>query len=162
MYDAYVISTSKYAANIILDKIKKKECQNILLIGINHIISRLVKDLSKISKIKLNVIGLNAKLLDEMDMSEDSVIIGDPKDENVLERVNIREIDFVFNSDEDPTNSILITKKIRDYNKRCKIYSRFFQDTVAEVLEHPPFNCKVISSSKYALKIMEKKEMLNF
>ncbi len=161
-YNATIISTSKYTADVLIEKIQKKGYSNILLIGINHISVRLIIEIKKIPNVKLMIIEEDEEILELMNIPKSSVILGDPKDTSNLEKVDIKNIDFIFNSDRDPTNSILITKRIRELNQNCKVYSRFFQDSVADVLEQPPFNSKVISSSKYALKLMSRKGMLEF
>jgi len=40
--------------------------------------------------------------------------------------------------------------RIRDLNKRTRIICRAFHDEAAEVLGRPPFDCVVLSTSKYA------------
>ncbi|MBD3216190.1 MAG: hypothetical protein GF311_26490 [Candidatus Lokiarchaeota archaeon] len=62
---------------------------------------------------------------------------------------------------DDTTQSILITKRIRDLNKNCKIITRMFLDEVAEVLMEQPFNTEVISSSKFTLETMKREILLS-
>ena len=81
---------------------------------------------------------------------------------NFIKKVNIKEIDCVVNINPDATNSVLITKYIRDLNRNCKIINRFFLDSVAEILEKEPFNSEVISSSKATLSTLIDKGLLKF
>jgi hypothetical protein len=62
---------------------------------------------------------------------------------------------------DDKTQSILITKRIRDLNKNCKIITRMFLDEVAEVLMEQSFNTEVISSSKFTLETMKRERLLS-
>jgi len=161
-YGAKIISTSKFASEIIFEKIVKKNYRNILLIGMTHITARLIEKLKVKPYIKYKVIEEDEEFIEKFAIDKDKIMIGDPKDYSMLKAINIDEFDYVFNSIPVVTDSILIVKRIRELNKHCKILARFFNDSVAEILEKHPFNTKVISSSKYTLKIMLKKGLLQF
>lgn len=162
-YKTQIISTSKYAANIIFEKIMKSNCKNIILIGMNHISSRLMRKLTK-NNIKHSIIEEDEEVLEEqlIEVNDPRVIVGDPKELSVMESACVGECDCVVILINDITNTVLITKRIRDLNPNCKILSRIFQDSVAEMLEKPPFRCEIISSSKATLSTLLKRGMLKF
>ncbi|MGV9197521.1 MAG: NAD-binding protein [Promethearchaeia archaeon] len=85
-----------------------------------------------------------------------------PADAITMEKVKITEKDCVLNLIKDVTHSVLIAKRIRELNPKCKIICRVFMEGVAEMLEKPPFKCEVISSSRATLEILIKKGLLDF
>jgi len=161
-YNAEIISTSKFAADIIYEKIIKNKYKNILLIGMNHITARLIEKFQKMPNIKYQLIEENEEIIEDMAIDKEPIIIGDPKDYFLLKKISVQDFDYIINLIPNVTDSILIIKRIRELNKSCKILARFFNDNVAEILEKSPFNTKVISSSKYTLKNMMKKGLMNF
>ena len=161
-YNATLISTSHYAASIIFDKVEKHHYKNILLIGMNHISTRLMHKFSKRLDIQYNCIEEDEEVIEDMIMERAHVIQGDPKDLEVLTESHIESVDCVIITNPDVTTSALITKRIRDLNTKCKIIARFFLDSVAEILEKPPFKAEVISSSMDTLKSMISKGILDF
>lgn len=160
-YNAKVLSTSKFASEMIFKKITKRNYQNILLIGLNHISLRLIEKIKQLGNINYFIIEEDEEKIEELMVSKETIIIGDPKEAAILNKANIQEIDYVINTISDVTDTILITRKIRELNSICKIISRFFLESVAEVLERPPFRSKVISYSKQTLKIMIKEGLLD-
>ena len=161
-YNATLISTSHYAASIIFEKVEKHHYQNILLIGMNHITTRLMHKCSKRPDIQYNCIEEDEEIIEDLLMERTHVIQGDPKDLEVLTRGHIENVDCVIITNPDVTASALITKRIRDLNTKCKIIARFFLDSVAEILEKPPFRAEVISSSSDTLKNMIAKGIFDF
>jgi Trk K+ transport system NAD-binding subunit len=162
-FNAETISTSRYAANIILEEIKKGRYKDILLIGMNHINIRLLKEIrSEFSEINYSLIEENEELVEELLEEKDTrVIIGDPKEYITLRKIPIKDMDLVINTLHNTADSILINKRIRDLNKNCKVISRFFLDEVAQVMTEEPFNAQVISSSKFTLERMKRKGLLD-
>ena len=77
-------------------------------------------------------------------------------------QVNVKQVDCVLNLVNKVEETVLITKRIREQNPHCKIICRVFLDSVAEMLEKPPFRCEIISSSKATLETLIKKGLLNF
>ncbi|MFW9770618.1 MAG: NAD-binding protein [Candidatus Thorarchaeota archaeon] len=160
-YNAKVISTSKFASEAIFKKITKRNYQKILLIGLNHISLRLIEKIQLNKNLNYYIIEEDEEKIEQLMIPKETVIIGDPKEALILGKAKIQEIDCVINTITDVTNTILITRKIRELNSTCKIISRFFLESVAEVLERPPFRSKVISCSKQTLKIMIKEGILD-
>ncbi|TXT55061.1 MAG: hypothetical protein BAJALOKI1v1_2080005 [Promethearchaeota archaeon] len=162
-YDATTISTSKFASDVIINEIRSIKPQNILLIGMNHINIRLIRKLkSKFPKIRYSLIEENEELVEDLlEEREMNIIIGDPKEYITLNKIPIGQVNLVINTLPDTAKSILITKRIRDLNRNCKIIARLFHEEIAEVIMDPPFNAEVISSSKFTLEIMKKNRLLN-
>ncbi|MFX1276730.1 MAG: NAD-binding protein [Promethearchaeota archaeon] len=160
-YNTKIISTSRFASKVIFRKIHTGKKKNILIIGANHISARLIKRFLEIPDIKYQIIEENEELIEEMMFIGKPIIIGDPKDDLVLEKANIKSIDCVVNTIPNVTQSILITKHIRELNHTCKIISRIFLDSVAGILEKSPFRSEVISSSKSTLDVMIQKGYMN-
>ncbi|MFX1258861.1 MAG: NAD-binding protein [Promethearchaeota archaeon] len=161
-YNSEIISTSKYASEVIFNKILKGNYQNLLLIGLNHISKRLIKRVKDKSYLKYCLIEQDEELLADLTQVDLNIICGDPKELSILQKADIEKIDCVINTNPDVKSSILVTKKIRDLNRTCKIISRFFLDSIAEILEKAPFRSEVISSSKHTLELMIEKNMLRF
>ncbi|MDD1779118.1 MAG: hypothetical protein LUQ65_13205, partial [Candidatus Helarchaeota archaeon] len=46
---------------------------------------------------------------------------------------------------------LLIADEIREQTKNCALICRFFHEEVAEILEKPPFNALVTSTSQHML-----------
>ncbi|TXT61761.1 MAG: hypothetical protein BAJALOKI2v1_10031 [Promethearchaeota archaeon] len=163
-YDAKTISTSKYASDVIINRIQEKGYENILLIGMNHISARIIKRIKKkFPERSCHLIEEDEEIIEDLIYDQtDNIIIGDPKELEVLAKVNIEKIDLVVNVISNATHSVLITKRIRDLNLKCKIISRFFQDTIAEIVEKSPFNSEVMSYSKHTLEIMIENGLLNY
>lgn len=163
-YEAETISTSKYASDFIINRIQEKDYENILLIGMNHISARIIHRIKKkFPERSCCLIEEDEEVIEDLIYEKtDNIIIGDPKELEILKEVNIKEIDLVINVISNATDSVLITKRIRDLNQNCKIISRFFQDPIAEIVEKSPFNSEVMSSSKHTLEIMIQKGLLNF
>jgi Trk K+ transport system NAD-binding subunit len=143
--------------------IKKGRYKDILLIGMNHINIRLLNEIKReFKEIHYSLIEENEELVEELLEERDTkVIIGDPKEYITLRKIPIKDMDLVINMLQNTADSILITKRIRDLNKNCKVISRFFLEEVAEVMTEDPFNAEIISSSKYTLERMKKDGLLD-
>ena len=151
-YNTIPISTSKYAAKILFEKIRKNLYNNILIIGMNHISLRLIH--------KFRKRGIRYKVIENI--ADENLILGDPKELSIMLQVNVKQVDCVLNLVNKVEETVLITKRIREQNPHCKIICRVFLDSVAEMLEKPPFRCEIISSSKATLETLIKKGLLNF
>jgi Trk K+ transport system NAD-binding subunit len=160
-YNAEIISTSKYASEVIFDKVRKGNYKKILLIGLNHISLRLIEKFKPKDYINFHLIEENEDLISDFIDDNTYIISGDPKDLATLNKAHVEEIECIINTIPEVKDSFLITKRIRDLNRSCKIISRFFLDSVAEILEKPPFRSEVISSSKDTLEIMIQKGMFD-
>ncbi|TFG06195.1 MAG: hypothetical protein EU539_08275 [Promethearchaeota archaeon] len=160
IYNVEIISTSKYASEVI--SLKISNYKKILLIGLNHLSLRLMKKVDQNPNIIYKLIEENDEVVKDFTDNEENIIIGDPKELHVLQKAEIDKTDCVINTISDVKESILITKRIRDLNRDCKIISRFFLDSIAEILEKPPFRAEIISSSKHTLEIMIEKGLLTF
>ncbi len=163
-YYARTISTSQYSADIILEKIKKNNYRNIVLMGLNHITARLLKSFKDMPEINYYIIEEDEEIIEDLllDSALNNLIMGDPKELTVLEKARIKDADCVVNIQKDIYKNILITRRIRDFNAKCKIISSFTLESLAEVLMSPPFNVEALECSKNALESMIQKGIVKF
>jgi hypothetical protein len=162
-FNAKTISTSKYAAEVIIEEIEEKQYKNIIIIGLTHISVRLMEDIRNMDRnINYYIIEEDEEKIEEYIFEgSEHIIIGDPREYLLLKKAHIKEADLIINTNQEIGSSILITKRIRDLNPECKIISRIFPENIAEIISRSPFKSEVISSSKTTLKIMIKHHMLD-
>ncbi|MEJ2250792.1 MAG: NAD-binding protein [Candidatus Lokiarchaeota archaeon] len=161
-FNTQTISTSKYASDVIMEEIHEKGYKNIIIIGLTHISARIIASISKgAAKINYFLIEEDEEKVENYIFEDnDHIIIGDPKETLLLKKANIESADLVINTHFSIEEVLLITKRIRDLNSKCKIISRIFSEHIADIISKPPFKSEVISSSKTTLKIMLKHNML--
>ncbi len=144
-----VISTSLFAADFIITEVDKLKAKNILLIGCTHTTRRLLQKF-KDRNITYKLIERNREAVEDL-IDEEPVIIGDSKDKDVLKEAGVASADLVIILIDTVTEILLTADSIRELNKNCALIGRFFHEEVAEILEKPPFNALVISTSKHTL-----------
>jgi Trk K+ transport system NAD-binding subunit len=62
----------------------------------------------------------------------------------------VAEADLVVLCDDDLGDNLVRVDRIRDLNKRARIVCRAFHEDAAEILTRSPFDCIVLSTSRYA------------
>ncbi|MFX0066168.1 MAG: NAD-binding protein [Candidatus Hermodarchaeota archaeon] len=147
--DCGTISTSRYASALIFDEIDKARIKDVVLIGCTNTTRRLMQRL-KSSNINYQVIEKNREAVEDI-IDEEPIIIGDAKDEDILEEAGVRNTEFVAILIDTSSEVLLIADQIRELNENCRLMCRFFHEEVAEILEKPPFNAYVLSTSKNTL-----------
>lgn len=147
--ECQTISTSKYASEVILGEIDKNEMQNLLLIGCNHTARRLLPKFKE-REINYKIIEINRNLVEDL-IDEEPIIIGDAKDHDVLEEGGASKADLIIILIDTVDQVLLIADAIRELNIKCPLICRFYHEELAEILEKPPFNAFVISTSKNTL-----------
>ena len=143
------ISTSKYASEVIIAEIDKFKVENLLIIGCNNTARRLLKKVKE-RKINYKIIEKNRTLVEDL-IDEEPIIIGDAKDRDLLEKAGTTTADLVLILIDAVDQVLLIADAVRELNKHCDLICRFFHEELAEILEKPPFNALVISTSKNTL-----------
>ena len=143
------ISTSKYASEFIITEIDKFNVHNMLIIGCNNTARRLLKKLKQ-REIKYKIIEKDETRVADL-IDEEPKIIGDAKDGDLLEKGGIKNADLVLILVDAVDQVLLIADQIRELNKNCDLICRFFHEELAEIIEKPPFNALVISTSKNTL-----------
>ena len=129
-YRARSVSTSRLAASFIQGQAVKARARAVVVLGRNNVGERVIEALAE-KRIPYSF----------ADVTED---VGK------LEAAGVAEADMVIVCDDDLGKNLVRVDRIRDLNKRTRIICRAFHDEAAEVLGRPPFDCVVISTSKYA------------
>lgn len=129
-YRARAVSTSRLAASFILGHAIKARARAVVVLGKNNVGERV------------------AEALAEKRIPHSHVEI--TEDVEKLTAAGVAEADMVVVCDDDLGRNLVRVDRIRDLNKRTRIICRAFHDEAAEVLGRPPFDCVVLSTSKYA------------
>lgn len=163
-YQCQTISTSRFASEYILseyilDDTKTPVVKNILMIGCTNTARRLLSKL-KDEKIKYTLIEKDREKAEDL-LDKEPVIIGDAKDEIILELAGINAVDMTIIFIDTVDQLLVIADKVREMNKECKLICRFFHEEVAEILEKPPFDANIISTSLHTLEKMIKEGMFD-
>lgn len=153
-FNVKTLSTSKFASERINEVMQKHGKVVPIIIGLNHISERLMKDWNQ-QNISYQVVTDFEE--EEEEERHPSCIEGDPTDLEFLKQINIEKFDFVVILIDDAKDVVLITRRIRELNSDCYIIARIFSDDIAEFLSQPPFNSKVISSTKETLNYLDEK-----
>ncbi len=119
-----------------------------VVVGYTHLGRRLVSHFRQ-HQIPYCLIERDRELVDELVREGEPVVIDDARDMDALDGVNVAEADTVLISSNNLETAFLVTKRVRDRNKTCKIIARCYQDDFTEVLESLGAD-DVISSSKNA------------
>ncbi len=140
------ISTSKYAAEVILTEIDRFNVKNMLIIGCNNTARRLFSNLKQ-RGINYKIIEKDRPRVEDL-IDEEPIIIGDAKDPDLLQKGGAIEADLVLILIDVVDQVLIIADEVRELNKHCDMICRFFHEELSEILEKPPFNALVISTSK--------------
>jgi Trk K+ transport system NAD-binding subunit len=142
-----VISTSFYAADLIIGEVEKIKAKNLLIIGCTHTARRLLQKM-KDRNISYKIIDYNRATVEDL-LDEEPIIVGDAKDKDILKEAGISSIDLAIILTDTVSEILLIADQVRELNKNCALICRFFHEEVAEILEKPPFNAFVTSTSQH-------------
>lgn len=130
-YRARAISTARVAAQFILGHATKIRAKSVLVLGKNSVGDRVVEALEhkRIPHRHAEVTEDAAKLAAE----------------------GVAQADLVVICDDDLGKNLIRVDRIRDLAPRARIVCRAFHDEAAEMLERPPFDCLVLSTSRHAV-----------
>ena len=129
-YRARAVSTSRLAASFIQGQAVKARARGVVVLGRNNFGDRVIEALAE-KRIPYSF----------ADVTEDV---------EKLTAAGVAEADMVIVCDDDLGKNLVRVDRIRDLNKRARIICRAFHDEAAEVLGRAPFECVVLSTSKYA------------
>jgi Trk K+ transport system NAD-binding subunit len=129
-YRARSVSTSRLAASFIQGQAVKARARAVVVLGRNNVGARVIEALAE-KRIPYSF----------ADVTEDL---------EKLTAAGVAEADMVIVCDDDLGKNLVRVDRIRDLNKRTRIICRAFHDEAAEILGRPPFECVVLSTSKYA------------
>ena len=126
-----------------------KEINNhVVIIGYSHLGRRLVAHFRE-KQIPYCLIEKDRDRVDDLLRLGEPVVVDDARETDALEDANIDGASFVLVASNNLETALLVTKRVRDRNKQCKIITRCYQDEFAEILESLGAD-DVISSSKNA------------
>jgi Trk K+ transport system NAD-binding subunit len=129
-YRARAVSTSRLAASFIQGQALKARARAVVVLGKNNVGDRVAEALAE-KRIPYTFV----------DVTEDVA---------KLAAAGVAESDMIVICDDDLGKNLIRVDRIRDLNKRTRIICRAFHDEAAEVLGRAPFDCVVLSTSKYA------------
>lgn len=129
-YRARAVSTSRLGASFIATQAVKARARAVVVLGKNNLGDRVTEALAD-KRIPHRYV--------EMTESPDK-----------LAAAGVAESDLVVVCDDDLGKNLVRVDRIRDLNRRTRIICRAFHDEAAEVLGRAPFDCTVLSTSKYA------------
>ena len=129
-YRARAVSTSRLAAAFIQGQAQQPRARAVVVLGKNNVGERVAEALAE-KRIPYSFVEVTD------DVAE-------------LAAAGVAESDMVIVCDDDLGKNLVRVDRIRDLNKRTRIICRAFHDEAAEVLGRPPFDCVVLSTSKYA------------
>lgn len=138
----------KYNPMQVSEMMAREMSNHVILIGYTHLSMRMVEHLKKTGEGYI-VVEPEKSLVEELIEDEEPVIVEDPKDVETLKEANVDKAKAVLITVDDIETSVVVSKRVRDLNKECKIIARCYHDDIADVLEH--FDVEVISTSKWAL-----------
>jgi len=120
-----------------------------VVIGYTHLGERLI-DYFRENALPFVLIEEDKQKVDHLLKKGDSMVVGNPLEEDAMSDANISQAKVVIITIDDVEASVVLTKRIRDLNKSCLLIVRNFHDELTEVLETLGAN-EVISSSKAAM-----------
>jgi len=149
IFGCQTISTSRYVSEFIFEKIKKLNPKNAIIAGYTNTTKRLIKYFKELG-IKYTIIEKDKNKVADV-LNNEPIIVGDASDKENLTNAGIKNTDVVITLIKDAEEVILISDAVRELNKDCKLFCRFYYEDVGAVLEQPPFNAIVISKAQHTL-----------
>jgi Kef-type K+ transport system membrane component KefB len=92
----------------------------IILCGHNRIGYSVLKDLSRVKK-KVLIIDYNPEIIDKMVKKGYHCIYGEVTDEEIIHKMNLKNIKMLISTVPELKDNLLLTKKVREKNKKAKI-----------------------------------------
>lgn len=119
-----------------------------VVVGYSNLGHRLVQYFRK-KNIPYCVIERDKEKLDDLLRDGEPVVLDDARELDAIEDANVNEAKAVIVASNNLETALLVTKRVRDRNKSCRLIVRCFQDEFVEILESLGAT-EVISSSKNA------------
>lgn len=121
---------------------------HVVVVGYSNLGHRLVQHFRK-KGLSYCVIERDRDKVDDLLREGEAVIVDDARELDAIEDANVAVADSVILASNNLETALLVTKRVRDRNKTCRIIARCFQDEFVEILESLGAS-DVISSSKDA------------
>jgi len=151
-YNVKIISTSRMAADHIKAYALKHRVKKAIIVGCNSIGRRLI-GVMKALEIEYHILQDDRKAVDDL-ADEEPFLFGKFSDRDLLAAAGVSETDLVVLTEDDLSKTLPCIDRVRQKNTSCKIICRVFHEDAAAMVAHPPFNCDVISTSKYAIETL--------
>ncbi|MBI2495841.1 MAG: NAD-binding protein [Candidatus Omnitrophica bacterium] len=107
---------------------------HIVVIGYSRLGDRLVQYFRR-EGVPYVLIEKDGDKVDELLREHEPVIVDDAREQDALEDANVGEAHIVIIASSNIETALLVTKRVRDMNKRCPLIVRCYYDDLAEVLE---------------------------
>lgn len=151
-YNVKIISTSKMAAEHIKAYAVKHHVKKAIIVGCNSIGRRLIGVMKNL-QVAYHIIQDDRKAVDDL-ADEEPFLFGKFSDRDLLQAAGVSEVDLVVLTEDDLSKTLPCIDRVRQKNTSCKVICRVFHEDAAAMVAHPPFNCDVISTSKYAIETL--------
>ncbi|MFX0101115.1 MAG: NAD-binding protein [Candidatus Hodarchaeota archaeon] len=119
-----------------------------VVIGYHHFGRRIV-DYLRENKERYVVIEEEEENIDDLIEAGEPVVAGDPTEMINLKYAAIERCKEVFLVSNEIRDAIVVSEKIRDINKDCKLYVRIFADYFQNYLARDPINATCFSTTKW-------------
>ncbi|HVH46985.1 MAG TPA: NAD-binding protein [Labilithrix sp.] len=129
-YRARALSTSRLAGSFVQAHAVKLRAKKVVVFGKNNVGARAAEALLE-KRIAVTHVDATS----------------DPAE---IAAAGVAEADLVVLCDDDLGDNLVRVDRIRDLNKRARIVCRAFHEDAAEILTRSPFDCIVLSTSRYA------------
>ena len=140
----------KYNPIITSKILSTHQSNHTVIIGFQHLSERIIEHCIE-NKDPFVIIEDDEELVEDLISSGHPVVVGDATENSNLLFANIKHAKEVFICINDVRIAIICTEKIREYNQKCPIYVRAFEEHVQDFLEHPPLNAYSFSMSEWAM-----------
>ena len=127
---------------------------HVVVIGYSHLGQRLIKHFRE-RAVPYVLIEREAAAVDELLRAHEPVVVDDAREADALSDAGVASAKAVIVASNNEETALLVTKRVRDLNRRCPVIVRYFHDDVAEVLESLGAS-RVISSSKAAFEEVQR------
>ena len=138
----------KYVPERSCRMLAKELSDHVVIVGYSHLGRRLVAHFRDMG-VPYCIIEKNRDSVDDLLREGEPVVLDDAKEQDALQDANVAAARIVLVVSNNLETALLVTKRVRECNKTCKIVTRCYQDEFAEIIESLGAD-EVISSSKNA------------
>lgn len=148
-YRAQIISTSKLAAQFLRGYTMRQSAQRCVLVGCGQLGRRMIPIMQELGVHFVFVVQDPHEVEDLVD--EHTFLFGPYHDRDLLAAAGVPQAQLVILTEDSLEVALTTADRIRHLNNTCRIVCRVFHDDAADMLSSAPFNCDVISTSRYTL-----------
>ncbi len=148
-YRAQIISTSKFAAQFLNAYAKRQPVQHCVMVGCGQLGRRMIPILEALNIKFVFLVDSPHEVEDLVD--EQTFLFGPSHDKDLLAAAGVGQSELVILTEDSLETALTTVDRVRQLNTSCRIVCRVFHDDAADMLSSPPFNCDVISTSRYTI-----------